>query len=152
MAEDVLESSNPNPLKWMALAVLAIVGLVGLCIAMLNMGRIGGGSVAIDPNRVPDLKHGMKVYAVSCATCHGAGGKGLPHQGAPLVNSAFVDNSTDHQLMMMIKIGRTADDPKSVMKLPMPAKGGYSNLTDEDLHDVTAYVRALAQPKVAVTP
>ncbi len=141
MAEDVLVTNQPKLLKWTALVVLAIVCLVGLCIAMLGMGRIGGAQVAIDPNRIPDMKHGMKLYTVSCATCHGAAGKGLPHQGAPLANSAFVTNSTDLQLILMLKIGRTQDDPKSVMKLPMPAKGGYSNLTDNDLHDVAAYIR-----------
>jgi mono/diheme cytochrome c family protein len=138
-------AAEPNPWKWLAALVGATAGLTVLCIGILKVGPIGGGGdhLSIDPNRIADVKHGQKVYAVSCATCHGGGGKGMPHQGAPLVNSAFVETASDQQLITMIKVGRTADDPKSVMRLPMPAKGGYSNLTDEDLHDVVAYIRQL---------
>jgi mono/diheme cytochrome c family protein len=136
---------QPRPLVWAAVALGAITALVGLCILMLNLGSLTQPSVMLDLNRTPDLKHGQKIYTVSCATCHGPAGRGLPHQGAPLHNSAFVSSSTDLQVITMIKIGRTADDPKSIMKIPMPAKGGYNNLSDIDLHDVTAYIRSFGK-------
>lgn len=138
---------------WMAVAVGGTAGLVGLCILMLNLGSLTAPAAKLDLNRTPDLKHGQKIYTVSCATCHGPAGKGLPHQGAPLASSAFVNNSTDLQLVTMLKLGRTADDPKSVMKLPMPAKGGYNHLSDTDLHDVASYIRTFApKAEAAATP
>lgn len=134
-----------RPVFWSVIATLSIVAFIGLCIVLMNFGSIGVPVLTIDPNRVADLKHGQKIYNVSCATCHGASGKGLPHQGAPIDHrSAFVTGSTDLQLIQMIKIGRGIDDPRSVMKLPMPAKGGYNNLSDTDLHDVVAFIRTFA--------
>lgn len=122
-----------------------ISGLVGFCIVLINIPHLTAPSVNLDLSRVPDLEHGQKIYAISCASCHGPSGKGLPHQGAPLDRSIFLANSTDLQIIQMIKLGRTANDPKSVMRLPMPAKGGYSHLSDTDLHDVTAYIRTFGQ-------
>ncbi len=143
--------SRGRPVVWVAVAFGAVAGLVGLCILMLNLGSLTQPSVKLDLNRTPDLRHGQKIYAISCATCHGPAGKGLPHQGAPLHNSAFVSSSTDLQVIVMIKVGRTADDPKSIMKIPMPAKGGYNNLSDTDLHDVTAYIRGFGKKTEAAS-
>ncbi len=144
MSEDVTNANQPTGmLKWSVISLLSVGGLTGLCILMVQMTPITTVSSRFDFNRTPDLKHGQKIYTVSCATCHGPGGMGLPHQGAPLAASAFVSMGTDQQVMQMIKIGRTPEDPKSVMHLPMPAKGGYSNLTDANLHDVVAYIRTL---------
>ncbi len=151
-SETVESPAKPaRPVFWSVIGTLSILAFIGLCIVLMNFGSIGAPSVSIDPNRVADLQHGQKIYNVSCATCHGAGGKGMPHQGAPIDHrSAFVAGSTDLQLIQMIKIGRGIDDPRSVLKLPMPAKGGYNNLTDTDLHDVVAYIRTFV-PKPDAT-
>lgn len=127
------------------------VVLVGLCIWLVNIPGLITPAVALDWSRTPDLQHGQRVYAISCASCHGPSGRGLPYQGAPLDRSSFLAQRTDRQVLQMIKLGRTADDPNSVMRLPMPAKGGYSHLSDNDLHDVVAYIRTFSQkpPSVA---
>lgn len=120
-------------------------GLIVLCVLLVNIPDLATPAVTLDLSRPPDIQHGQKIYANACATCHGLQGKGLPHQGAPLDRSTFLASSTDRQIMQMIKLGRTADDPKSVMRLPMPAKGGYSHLSDADLYDVAAYIRTFGQ-------
>lgn len=151
MFKFVTQRSGSKRLLAVLMAGGMIFGLVGLCIWLVNIPGLTAPSVTLDWSRTPDLQHGQRVYAISCASCHGPSGKGLPHQGAPLDRSAFLANSTDRQIFQMIKLGRTADDPQSVMRLPMPAKGGYSQLTDTDLQDVAAYIRTFSQktPSIA---
>lgn len=144
------EGEDVNPLKWCVWSVILVAGLVGLCLGLLKLGPmgVGGSGLDLDPNRQPDLAQGKMIYTRACATCHGPGGHGLPHQGAPLSTSNFVHTGTDVQIIKMVKMGRTPSDPKSVMQLPMPAKGGYTSLSDAELHDVVAYVRTLGTTKL----
>lgn len=145
--------ADANPLKWCVWSVVLVAGLVAACIGLMKLGAPGSAvsGLDIDPARKPDLDRGKMVYGFSCATCHGPAGRGMPRQGAPLHNSNFVQTSSDVQIIKMVKMGRTPEDPKSVLKLPMPAKGGYSTLTDADLQDVVAFIRTLGKPEAAPT-
>src|SRR5260370_51177 len=77
----------------------------------------------------------------NCATCHGAnleGGIGAVLN--PIDKLPGVTNSLDPTfLIQIITNGRQpqAGDPKSI---PMPAKGGNPNLTDQDVKDMAAYI------------
>jgi disulfide bond formation protein DsbB len=101
--------------------------------------------VAMQPQVVSggaaNVEQGRELYMRSCAACHGASGKGMPHQGADLVSSRFMADSTDEGLVEFLRVGRKADDPKSVMKLFMPAKGGNVALGDEHLALIVGYLR-----------
>ncbi len=88
-----------------------------------------------DPNK------GATLYAQNCATCHGVnleGGIGatlnpidkLPGVANPLDPAFLIDiiaNGRKHQ----------AGDPKQA---DMPPKGGNTNLTDQDVKDLAAYI------------
>ena len=45
--------------------------------------------------------------------------------------------------MTFLKTGRAANDPVNVTGYAMPARGGNSSLTDDDLRNVIAYLREL---------
>ena len=88
-----------------------------------------------------DPTHGAAVYGPNCASCHGAnleGGIGAVLN--PIDKLPGVTNSLDPAfLIQIITSGRQpqAGDPKSI---PMPAKGGNPNLTDQDTKDLAAYI------------
>ena len=102
----------------------------------------GNGSAATGSTALPgDPAKGQALYGTNCATCHGAsleGGIGpalnpiekLPGVTDPL-SPAF--------LIQIITNGRQPQpgDPKQV---PMPAKGGNENLTDQDVKDLASYI------------
>ncbi len=145
--KDHQEQRTRAPLYWTIGGLVALIIFVVGCVMMITTRKPAtGSSLAIDFTKPVNAMHGARLYQVSCATCHGPVGKGLPHQGAPLVGSSFLMTADEKQVIQMVKIGRTPNDPKSVMQLPMPARGGYSNLSDQDLRDIVAHIKALNLP------
>ena len=49
----------------------------------------------------------------------------------------------DEALVRFLKLGRTPDDPASVMKRLMPARGGNMALGDRELGQIVSYLRTL---------
>jgi mono/diheme cytochrome c family protein len=94
------------------------------------------------------VAYGRQLYQQSCAACHGSGGQGLPHQGAPLVTSKFMAERSDEELLRFLQTGRPANDPHSVLGLVMPARGAPP-LDDPQLERVLAFVRTLQKPAAA---
>ena len=88
-----------------------------------------------------DPQKGGTLYAQNCATCHGAsleGGIGAVLN--PIDKLPGVPNPLDPNFLInIITNGRTpqAGDPKQT---PMPAKGGNTSLTDQDVKDLAAYI------------
>ena len=88
-----------------------------------------------------DLQEGLSLYLEECATCHGKKGEGKP--GPALANPAFLAFATDHYIKYAIDNGRE-----------MTKMNSYKDkLSDEDMNDLTAYIRSLAsgwsaKPKV----
>jgi quinohemoprotein ethanol dehydrogenase len=75
------------------------------------------------PGRKANIARGRQLYAQTCATCHGATGKGGPMGGAPLTAQL-----TAERVMTTVSNGLNA----------MPAFGTmYSR---EDLHDLSGYI------------
>ncbi|MDP7005141.1 MAG: cytochrome c [Phycisphaerales bacterium] len=93
--------------------------------------------------QAPSVETGSILWKTSCASCHGADANGLPDLSPTLVGSEFVSNSTDKELLEYITVGRKVDDPKSVMNLEMPPKGGNPMLKENDLLSIVAYIRTL---------
>jgi len=93
----------------------------------------------VTPTTPPDLANGAELFATICAQCHGPAGEGVKGRGKNLPLSPFVNQSTDAEVVAMIRVGRppTMDHPA------MPPKGGRLDLTDRDLFDVVAFVRSL---------
>src|ERR1700694_4272849 len=123
--------------KVSALVVLAIPALLALTAITTLADATPTPTIALPG----DPTHGAALYGQNCATCHGAnleGGIGavlnpidkLPGVSTPL-DPAF--------LIQIITSGRQPQtgDPKSI---PMPPKGGNTNLTDQDVKDLAAYI------------
>lgn len=147
-------STPPSSLKalWLPLigaSVLVLILSLGLLWFVASAKRVE--PVAADLPGIPkringhlvDIEIGQALYMQSCASCHGKTGEGMAMQGSPLIRSHFLTQNTDSQVVRFLQRGRTAEDPASLMQRAMPARGGNPNLTDQDLADITAYLRAL---------
>jgi disulfide bond formation protein DsbB len=87
--------------------------------------------------------NGEALYNGSCIACHGAAGVGVDGLGKPFVDSTFINESTDDELVAFLLVGRPADDPANTTGIAMLPKGGNPSLTDSDLADLVAYMRSL---------
>lgn len=86
-----------------------------------------------------DLANGKKIYADKCARCHGVSGKGdgpragtLEKKPADYTDKQKMAKFTDAQLKQAVLDG----------KPPMPS---YNKMSDKELEDVIAYIRAFAK-------
>ncbi len=93
--------------------------------------------VKIGKNSVSLGLSGKEIYSQTCIACHGANGEGMvpgapnfPSKNSPLSKS-------DDELVKNITNGfQTPDSP-----MAMPAKGGNSALTTQDIKNVLSYIR-----------
>jgi mono/diheme cytochrome c family protein len=111
---------------------------------------------ACEPRDQTPTGRGARVFARTCAGCHGADGKGVMRIGLTkpprdLTDPEFHAHVTDEQLRRVIRVGKNQ----------MPAFGGL--MGDEDLSNVIAFIRTLppgakvppsnqAPPSAFVTP
>lgn len=109
-----------------------------------RLTKLGPPGPALDLHSVA---RGQRLYAAACIACHGADGRGVPNVGKDLVKGKFVVGSKDADLVAMIAKGRDVSDPRNTTKLPMPARGGRADFTNEHLADVVAYIRSLQDPR-----
>ena len=94
-----------------------------------------------------DPKAGKAKYDANCVGCHGASGKGDGPAAAALnpkpqdhTDGKVMNALSDKYLFDIIKDGGAA-----MKKAPfMPASG--KKLSDEEISDVVAYIRSLANP------
>lgn len=118
-------------------------GLVkGLAIP-LGLALLAGGAAAAQG----DAKAGRALYNKWCTSCHGVRGKGdgpvaanLPVKPGNHTDGARMNTLPDTYLFTIIKQGGQAVQ-KSQM---MPPWG--TQLTDQQIRDLIAYVRSLAVP------
>ncbi len=97
-----------------------------------------------NPNVTPlPIGAGETLYNLSCAGCHGLQGEGLEGIAVPLANSDFVDSLNDTDLLVFIRMGRTATHPDSKIGRPMPASGGNPTLTDAEILAIISHIRGL---------
>jgi disulfide bond formation protein DsbB len=89
------------------------------------------------------IAHGTKLFAATCASCHGADARGLPDKGKDLTQSVFTKGLDDDALLEFLKRGRDPGDPSNTTGVAMPPKGGNPALSEDDLLDVIAYLRSL---------
>ncbi len=125
-----------------------------LVITVLLGAACGGGGQEPAPGdsgngtaEVPgDPENGKELYMGTCVSCHGPDAKGIKGLGKDLTDSEFVQTNTPEELVDFLKEGRAAGDPLNDTGVDMPPKGGNPALTDEDLVDITAYLKSL-QPE-----
>jgi len=91
------------------------------------------------PTIVPgDIKKGERLYQSICGSCHGSGAKGNEKMNAPRL-TGLDDWYLQQQIFKFKKSIRGAhiDDTFGAQMIPMVA-----SLTDEQVHDVIAYIRS----------
>ena len=95
----------------------------------------------------PDAANGEQLYVTYCSSCHGARGAGdgpvaagLDPKPAKHSDGAYMNALTNAHLFKITKEGGPA-----VGKSPMMAPWG-GTLSDEQIWDVVAFMRSLAQP------
>jgi mono/diheme cytochrome c family protein len=81
---------------------------------------------------------GQAIYAQTCIACHGADGKGAIPGVPDFTAKAGPLSKSDAELVKNISEG--FQSPGSFMA--MPAKGGNSALTEDDVRAVLAYLRS----------
>ncbi len=89
------------------------------------------------------IASGRKLFATSCASCHGKDARGLPSLGVDLVNSEFLRGLDDEALLAFIQRGRDPSDPESKTGIAMPPKGGNPALSEDDIWDIIDFLRSL---------
>ena len=99
-----------------------------------------------DTARPGNARRGATYYQQGCAGCHGPNGVG-EGVGVSLVDSPFIFNASDEELLGFLQAGRSADDPASVTGVTMPAYGGRTDWGSEQLWDVIAYLRQLTRQR-----
>jgi mono/diheme cytochrome c family protein len=92
------------------------------------------------PMGAGDPVAGEKVYARACMSCHGPQGEGIPGLSKDMTQSELIANRTDQELVEFIKLGGVPGE-----RLVMLPNGGNPALSDENLYDVVAHLRALQQ-------
>jgi mono/diheme cytochrome c family protein len=129
-------------LKLSALVALAVPALVALTAITTLADSSPSPSPSASAAALPgDPARGATLYGQNCAACHGAaltGGIGpalnpiekLPGVSNPLDPTFLIDIITNGRI-------HQAGDPRTT---DMPKKGGNSNLTDQDVKDMAAYI------------
>lgn len=84
-----------------------------------------------------DVAQGQVAFGVSCASCHGADGKGIKGKAGSVVNPAFVGMVSNQYLRTITLIGRPdLGCPSFQDRIPGRA------MTNEEISDVTAWLVA----------
>ncbi len=130
---------------------LVVVLLVGLLMLLVACGggsepsasSGSGGDTGSVPVSTGDPVAGEAKYNEVCIACHGVAGAGVEGLGKPFTTSDFVPSQTDDELLAFIKTGRPISHPDNTTGVDMPPKGGNPALTDEQIMDIIAYIRAL---------
>ncbi len=123
-------------MAWVAVLALAMAA----CGGGDSDGGDGGGTEAPPAG---DATAGEQVFTSTCSSCHGPEAEGLEGLGPALVDNTFIAGLTDAELVAFLEVGRSAGDPDNTTGVDMPPKGGNPALTEEDLLDVTAYLRTI---------
>tara|TARA_R110002073_G_scaffold147687_2_gene300619 strand:- start:63202 stop:64056 length:855 start_codon:yes stop_codon:yes gene_type:complete len=148
-------SLGHDPNKWPSFAVGAlilltpIIAISAVLVGVPEPTRPATSSTSISTTGgVPtQLVSGETVYKNTCMLCHGTDAQGSPHLGKPLRNSAYIQNSTDQELIDVITNGRFPDHPLNTTGVLMPARGAQ-NISDEAIVKVVGFLREIQDPSV----
>jgi disulfide bond formation protein DsbB len=78
----------------------------------------------------------QQIFSQSCAGCHGPANAGMQ-----LMRPDFIRDSSDLELMAMIRAGRNANAPDNYTGAAMPANGGRLTLSDDELLALVKYLK-----------
>ena len=132
----------PKGLKLTALVALAVPGLITLTalttLADSSPSPSASGSAAALPG---DPSKGAQLYGQNCVTCHGAnleGGIGATLN--PIQKLPGVADSLDPTFLIDIITNGRQPQPGDPKQVAMPAKGGNTSLSEQDVKDLASYI------------
>lgn len=116
---------------------MPVTSKIAQVVALGALSALFVGAFASYESALGMVSHGQNVYQDTCVFCHGGSGKGeIP--GVPdLTKKSGPLKKSDAELLDSIANGFRS--PGSAM--PMPAKGGNPELTDEEIEHVLRYLR-----------
>lgn len=139
---------SPRTIAVIALGTI----IVGILAAAAVANRAGGGG-SDDPAAA--ISRGRALYAVHCASCHGANLEGQPNWRQPLPNGrmpAPPHDATGHTwhhpddvLFLITKEGGQSVAPPGYVS-GMPGFGGQ--LSDTQIWDVLGYIKSTWPPEI----
>lgn len=140
LAECFLYSMNGTPPAYNSKEMIAMVAYI----ASLSKGVTDPDAMQKQqtfivplPSASPDIAHGAKIYAQSCATCHGANGAGISGAIPPLWGSTSFNDGAG-----MAHIDRMT----GFVHFNMP-KNAPGSLSVEEAYDVAGWVLTHSRPK-----
>ena len=122
-----------------ALAVPALIGLTAIT-TLADSSPSPSGSPAQQP--LPgDPARGATLYGQNCASCHGGALEGgIGPALNPIYKLADVADPLDFTWLIEIITNGRIHQPGDPGTVNMPAKGGNSKLTDQDVKDLASYI------------
>lgn len=147
MASNAHRPQNPWPRWPIPIVIAVVVGLYTVGVVRATQEQAAIPFPVIDDlprdilSRDPVAEGGL-LYAQACASCHGLQGEGISGLGSPLVGSAAVVESTDRELLALIRDGRPADAMENRSGMAMPPRGGRPDLSDAQILAIIRYLRA----------
>lgn len=129
-----MKSFTSSPRRWQLAGAIALV---------LTAASLPTGAFASEDGFTADLKSGKKVYSATCFVCHGKDGKG-PLPGVPDMTGKKT-RLLQNDAILLKHVTEGYQSKGSPMA--MPAKGGNPNLTEADLKNVIAFMKASFLPK-----
>jgi cytochrome c5 len=154
-----------SPLPW-AVGIAAVL-LAAPLAAQQGHGRLAAGQQQMQggrpgaatneegqPAKLPKLPDGVSLDLIRqgddvfhdagrCFVCHGADATGQPNAGSALTQGLYFVPEDWRASAALVTQGL----PEAVTRsaISMPPRGGKSNLTDDQIHAVAAYVWAISQ-------
>lgn len=118
-----------------AISVPALVALTAITTLADSSPSPSGAPLPGDPTK------GATLYAQNCATCHGASLEGgIGAKLSPIDKLPGVPNSLDPTFLIQIITEGRQPQPGDPKQIAMPAKGGNTQLTDQDIKDLAAFI------------
>ncbi len=84
---------------------------------------------------------GQADYIRACSGCHGVDGKGVPYITQPLADSDLVKTQNGMGILGLFNVAQPPVNPD--VKFQHPYRGGYPELTDDQLLSIVSYLMTL---------
>jgi mono/diheme cytochrome c family protein len=152
--------SGPFCVLLLVLCVLAAVPAAAQEQSRGNVGHDKNSAAGIEtndemqPTKLPALPNGVTLDLIragdslfhgkgGCFACHGSEGEGMPGAGDAITVAFNYAQQDPHSIDSLV----TAGIPDALTRSPiaMPPRGARSNLTDDEISRIAAYVWAINQ-------
>ena len=125
-------------LKQYGLVAIAIPGF--LLLTAITTLADASPSPSGSPALPGDANHGATLYAQNCQVCHGASLEGNIGPALNPLDTSLKGASVSATFLIDIITNGRVHQPGDPKQTDMPAKGGVSTLTDQDIKDLAAFI------------